>query len=459
MKTNRKPKRPVIKTHGGGRAVHINAEQQLARSVMACMLWEDGFYEDGQSIASRIVDHTHACSADKAMEIAIRARTQGKLRHVPLLVMRELARHADKPLIGDALAQVIQRADEITEFVALYWRDGKQPLSAQVKKGLAMALGKFDEYQLAKYDRANAAVRLRDVLFLTKAKPQTQEQAVLWRKLANNQLTAPDTWEVNLSAGKDKKATFTRLLEEGKLGYLALLRNLRLMHENGVSHKLIRKALIDGKGKDRVLPFRFVAAANAAPRFEAEIDDAMLSMLNSQTKLPGKTILIVDVSGSMYGPRVSRNSDMDRARAACALAAIAREVCEEPVIYATAGSDMRRTHKTALVPARRGLALVDAIFKMCQPLGGGGIFLKQVMDFVYEEEQEADRVIVITDEQDCSGGGADAPDKANLFAPRNYMINVAQDQNGIGYRKWVHIDGFSEAVMAYIQEVERQQLV
>jgi 60 kDa SS-A/Ro ribonucleoprotein len=57
------------------------------------------------------------------------------------LVVREMARAsaAHKALVADTLFTVIQRPDEITEFLAIYWKDGKQPLSAQVKKGLARA--------------------------------------------------------------------------------------------------------------------------------------------------------------------------------------------------------------------------------------------------------------------------------------------------------------------------------
>lgn len=35
------------------------------------------------------------------------------------------------------------------------------------------------------------------------------------------------------------------------------------------------------------------------------------------------------------------------------------------------------------------------------------------------------------------------------------MINVASARNGVGYGKWVHIDGWSEAVVEYIREAER----
>ena len=101
--------------------------------------------------------------------------------------------------MAETLARVIQRADELAEFVAIYWAQGREPLSAQVKKGLAAAFPKFDEYALAKYDRAGA-VRLRDVLFLCTRVRVDEAQAALWKRLAENELATPDTWEVALSA-------------------------------------------------------------------------------------------------------------------------------------------------------------------------------------------------------------------------------------------------------------------
>src|ERR1035437_3729598 len=206
-------------------------------------------------------------------------------------------------LVAETLARVIQRADELSEFVAIYWAGGRQPLSAQVKKGLAGTFGKFDEYALAKYDRAGA-VRLRDVLFLSHAHPVDEAQAALWKRLAENELATPDTWEVALSAagrgeGDSKREVWERLLAERKLGALALLRNLRNLHTAGVSEELVVGALAALK-TDRVLPFRFLAAARSAPQWEEALEAAVFRALEGRkAKLAGQTVLLVDVSGSM----------------------------------------------------------------------------------------------------------------------------------------------------------------
>jgi hypothetical protein len=234
--------------------------------------------------------------------------------------MARLATH--RAQVADTLSRVIQRADELSEFVAIYWAEGRQPLSAQVKKGLAAAFCKFAEYALAKYDRAGA-VRLRDVLFLSHARSLDEAQAAVWKRLAANELSTPDTWEVALSAtgraegadGSNKREAWERLLAERKLGALALLRNLRNFQAAGVDEKLVGSALATIR-TDRVLPFRFLAAARVAPQWEEILEAAMFRALEGRVaRLPSHTVLLVDVSGSME-VALSHRSEMRRTDAA-----------------------------------------------------------------------------------------------------------------------------------------------
>ena len=400
---------------------------------MSCMLWENEFYEDGTSIADRIVRLIPLVKPQVVAQMAIDARSKMKLRHVPLLIVREMARLPEhKAFVAHTLASVIQRPDEMTEFLAIYWQDGKEKLSAQVKKGIARAFVKFNEYSLAKYNR-NGSIKLRDVLFLCHAKPINEEQAALFKKLINNELQTPDTWETNLSAGKDKKETWIRLINEQKLGALALLRNLRNMIEAGLPTAIISKVLSEMK-TDRVLPFRFIAAAKHAVSIEQYIEPAMLKCIENQTKLTGKTVLLVDVSGSM-DDKISSKSDLDRIDAACGLAILLREICEEITI-------LTFSNAIAQVPSRRGFALRDAIIRSQIHAGthmGGAVHFAN-------NNTKYDRLIVITDEQ--SNDSVPAP------TGKGYVINVASAKNGIGYGHWMHIDGWSEAVIDYIKAFE-----
>jgi hypothetical protein len=354
--------------------------------------------------------------------------------------LRELARRKGTgPIVEKALGHVIQRADELAEFLAIYWSEKRQPLAAGVKRGLAAAFGKFDEYRLAKYDRA-AKIKLRDVLFLVHAKPKDDSQAALWKRLVDGELAIPDTWEVELSAGKDKKETFERLLRQGKIGGLAVLRNLRNMQQAGVDEALIRARL--DQGIARALPFRFVTAAGYAPNLEDALEVAMLKGTEDLPQLPGKTGLLVDVSGSM-DESIARKSEATRIDAAAGLAILLREKAER-VVFATF------SNQVAVIPPRRGFALRDAI-KASQP--HQGTYLRRALQLLRDDAQatgwsDLDRVIVITDEQSHDG-------ILPAFTERAYVVNIAPYKHGVSYRDgWAHIDGWSEHVIDYIRESE-----
>jgi len=427
------------RTHERAPAAVLTPEQSLRRSVLACMLWEDEFYESGATIASRLRELVPQVAPATVAALAIEARSAMKLRHVPLLLVREMARHAThRSLVSETLASVIQRADELSEFVALYWADGKQPLSGQVKKGLAAAFPRFDEYALAKYDRATV-VRLRDVLFLSHAKPRDAEQAAVWKRLVDGELATPDTWEVALSAtsanGATKRDTWERLLTEHKLGALALLRNLRNLKDAAVPEHLVVNALA-AMNAERVLPFRFLAAARHAPQWEEALEAAMFRAVSEGKRLTGHTVLMVDVSGSMIAP-LSRRSEMNRVDAAYGLAVLLREIAEKVSIFTFSNS-------AKLVPPRRGFALRDAM-EASQPHQATN--LGASLDAVHKEVPHYGRLIVITDEQ--------SHDRVSTPRNRGYVINVASAKNGVGYGSWTHIDGWSESVIDYIRELER----
>ncbi|KWA35771.1 TROVE domain-containing protein [Burkholderia territorii] len=459
MKINSNASTPKVYTHEGAPAsLHVKPIQQLRRTVMACLLWESNFYESGESIAERIKTLVAQCDLEDVAKLAVEAREDMKLRHAPLLLVREMARRKNTgAIVGKTLTRVIQRADEIAEFLAIYWQDGKCPVSKQVKLGLAGAFRKFDAYQFAKYDRGTT-VKLRDALFLSHARPKDSERHYtkaeraeerrlnatpklsrderLYRQIADRTLDTPDTWEVALSGGAEKRETFERLLGENKLGYLALLRNLRNMADSGVNVELVKQRLTEGAPRSNALPFRFVAAARAVKQWEPMIDAAMMEAMRSFAPMGGRTNVLVDVSGSMDAP-LSLKSDLSRLDAAAALAVLVRGICPETRVFTFSGQIVE-------VPPRYGMGLIDAIV-LSQP--HGGTYLGAAVRAA--NTIPADRLIVITDEQSY--------DPVGNPTARGYMINVASHQNGVGYGSWTKIDGFSEAVVKFIQTLEAEQ--
>lgn len=418
----------------GTQVTPINAERQLKRVTLAAMLWENQFYLDGKSHAELIKDLVAKVQPAKVELLAQEARTKFKLRHVPLLLARELARHGK--LQAQALTNVIQRPDEMSEFLSIYWQEGKSAVSNQVKKGLAACFNKFNEYQLAKWNKNSAAIKLRDVMFLSHPKPQSAEQAALFKRIAEDSMVTPDTWETQLSSGADKCGTFTRLMTEKKLGALAFLRNLRNMRDSGVADSLIRQ-YAQTVDVSRVLPFRYIAAARIVPQYEDMLEAMMFRSLETHQKIPGKTVLVIDVSGSMFGAKISSKSDLDRFDAAAALAILCREVCEQVEIYSFSENAVR-------VAPRRGFALREAISKSQHH---GGTRLGRAIETI-NANGSYDRCIVFTDEQSY--------DRPEAPTSKGYVVNVASYQNGVNHQSWTEINGFSEAVVDYIQALEQE---
>lgn len=434
-KINTKPENRK-RTHEGAPAFpHLKPIQQLRRSVLSCLLWEKEFYEDGESIADRITNTAKQCAPGDVASLAIEAREQFNLRHAPLLLLESLTHiGSGSRLVGDTIERVIQRADEPGELLAILKARGMgRTVPKQVKIGLSRALKKFDEYQLAKYDRA-AQYRLRDVMFLTHPKPNGNGETERLKRLAEQELQTPDTWEVALSGGADKKETFERLLREQKLGYLALLRNLRNMVEAGVDEELVRAAILARKGAKRILPFRYMAAVAAAPMYARELDKAMLASIAELEPLGGRTIVAVDTSGSMTS-NLSAKSMLRRVDAAATLASMINGNVRL-LSFATNVEEL---------PFYRGLAGIQTLHGAIGRVGHGtdiGLAMHRANSLPHE------RLILVTDEQSHTR----VPDPMAKYA---YVINVASYQNGVGYGKWTHIDGFSESVIRFIAESER----
>ncbi len=221
-----------MKTYEGAPALPgLSPLKELRRAVLSCLLWEDMFYADGESIADRITTLAAKVSIEDLSALAIEARTDHNLRHAPLLLLDALTRRAAEinaspvtrrytrlgsSLIADTIAATIQRPDELCELLAIYWRKGKHPISSQLRKGLAKALPKFSEYSLAKYDRDDK-VKLRDVLRIARPTPKDEAQSQLWKRVVTRTLQTPDTWEVILSgakaAGLSKKEAWEKCID------------------------------------------------------------------------------------------------------------------------------------------------------------------------------------------------------------------------------------------------------
>lgn len=415
-----------IYTHEGGKGKKVSYYEQLKRSVMSCMLWESSFYEGGESIADRI---KHLCAKvpdEQVKELAVKAKYEMGIRHTPLWMCVSAGIY-EKGFIK----KLIRRPDDMLELLSLYWLDGRKPIPKQMKLAFSEKLNEFDKYQLSKYRGLSKSIKLRDIIRLMHPKPVSKERSDIFQSIVDGSISSPDTWESALMKGEDKKQTFERLIAGGKIGSFALLRNLRNMKDSGVSN--IRKGLLDMRC-NKILPFQFMKSAEYAPEYEDVIEEKMLQSISGFEKLKGKTIILVDVSASMSWA-LSNSSQINRADAAGGVAIMARELCEECRVLAF-GQNVYD------IPNRRGFALSSLL----KPKNEGtylGAAIKAINEKLYY-----DRIIVITDEQ-----SADIiPDPK----AKGYMINVSCEKNGVGYYKWMHIDGWSPSVINYILEIENE---
>lgn len=474
MKTNVKKTNPNAY---GNQTRELTAYEKLQRSAINCLLWEDTFYEDGESIADRIKKYMKQVTPEQARSVLKEAKVDNKLRHMPLFLLVNMAKNGY--LTAEDVANTITRVDDMSELLSLYWSTdwkdstgntvkNKHTVPKSIVKGIQKALPKFDEYQLAKYRGDRYDVSLKTVIKMTHPKPENAEMEALWGRAINGNLATPDTWEVGLTnchTPAEKKEFWTRMLTEktekgfNKLGALALIRNLRNMQSVNVDEDNIRSAL-GSASMSKILPFQLVTAARYAPQLEDVLETKLLESIDSMEKLEGDTVVLLDTSGSMRSP-LSGKGETTCQDVAASMGAIIRGVCNKSIIY-TFQEDIQ------VVPSgRKGFALIDCVRRA--PSGGTSV-IDCTNDAVrlYKESHNGKypaRVIVVTDEQTnsdgtgCSWRRGTTVKLDNLPSNCNgYIINVGTYENGVGYNNscnYVHINGWSENVLKYISAYEK----
>jgi len=322
-----------VLNHENAVAFSMTPESELYATVVTSSL-ANTFYEGADERVERIGKLISKSNPEFVAKLAVYARTEMNMRSVPLVLAVELAkRTSGNALVSKTVKGVVKRADEITELLAYYqmtnMRSGAKKLnklSKQVQKGLAHSFNTFDEYQFAKYDRSGA-VKLKDALFLVHPKAKDENQQALFNKIASGTLSTPYTWETELSGvgqrdfdGKKAKLsamkqTWEELIDSGRLGYMAALRNMSNMLLYDVSDEHIRKVcdlLSDAKAvaNSKQLPFRYLSAYRELAGNSTNKSIMLCKALEAAvTQTAGNikgfdrtasVVIACDVSGSMY---------------------------------------------------------------------------------------------------------------------------------------------------------------
>lgn len=317
--------------HEGATAYTLTPELELY-SLAATSLLSDKFYENANENTKRLQALIKQVRPEFAAKLAVYAREQMHLRSLPLVLAVELGKiHNGDSLVARTVRRVVSRADELAELLGYYAQANNRSsikklgkLSKQIQKGLSDAFNKFDEYQFGKYNR-DGGVKLRDALFIVHPKAKDAAQQTVFDKIATNTLATPDTWEVELSASSDKKSSWERLIEENKLGYMALLRNLRNILEADVSNDHLAKVCeklsnMEEVARSKQFPFRFLSAYRevqdvAKGRSSMVLDALEEAVIAAAQNIRGfdyntKVLIASDVSGSMQTPVSARSKVM-----------------------------------------------------------------------------------------------------------------------------------------------------
>lgn len=260
--------------------------------------------------------------AIKSLEAQLAALRKAKKGTAAVVAqLTELRERHDALTFGNMrqlVADVIQRADQITDLYAyaLQVFGGKNKVPMAIKRGVADAFNKFNEYSFAKYNRAGA-VKLRDVLRIVHPVADTAEKGMIFKKIMEDTLSVPYTWETELSANGQKPAgeklsdkdIWTQLVTSGKVGYMALLRNLRNIHQAGLDSDVLKKYVLDviadpeRVAKSKQLPYDFMEAYKIVKPLDAKLATAVSKAIDASVsnipKMGEKVWLIVDYSGSM----------------------------------------------------------------------------------------------------------------------------------------------------------------
>lgn len=263
----------------------LTPEWELYTTVVNTLGLEGTFYETGNERLRRIRKLVAICDHRFTAKLAVYARQQMNLRTIPIILIVELAAiHRGDSLVSKTVEKCILRADEITELLACYqWhnkRGNLKGVSAQLTKGLRTAFNRFDEYQFAKYSlnfkcrpgskKDKKMVTLRDALFLVHPKAKDEQQQQIFNRIARDELQTPYTWEYKKAELQKRQfrsfkekldaelEMWEEMLDSGRLGYMAIVRNIKRMYELAITDGMVDKVCEQLLDKDRMLKSRIM---------------------------------------------------------------------------------------------------------------------------------------------------------------------------------------------------------
>lgn len=382
---------------GGHAAYSMQPKEKLMSQVLTSFVNEKKYYGDNTDAMKDTARDVIRTDPEFVAKLAVFARREFGMRSVSHMLAAMLAREPEgKPYARRAIRGACARGDDVTEIMACYMSEYGKPLPNQLKEGLSDAVLRLDEYAMAKYSGEGSEVKMRDVLCLCRPKPATDEQSAMFKRCLEGALAVPYTWETELSAHGNGKETWERLIASGKVGYMALLRNLRNIIEAEPGNiEDVWRIIEDPERvrKSRQLPFRFLSAYKSVAgicgsRGLDALETAAAASADAMEKLRGTTVIAVDVSGSM-GTRTSDRSGVRYVEIGSMLGMIANKMCDDSVFYVF-NSGIKKVDVS-----RHAQILREA----SQAVPSGGTDMGQPFAKMLQDGVKADRLIVVSDNE------------------------------------------------------------
>lgn len=458
-------------------ATKHTAMQELCDRVLTSYFGEDRFYESGTTSNSRIsqlIKEVAATNPEFVAKLTILAREKFNLRSTPQALAVELSRqHRGDSLVSTVVERICQRADDMSNILACaiessddlekvrdvksgMLRNSKKKIPNQIKKGLAKAFVKFDEYQLQKHPKS-LAVQPVDVFNLVHPSAESEEQAELWARMKSGNLAIAKTRETAMSeagqraakeAGSDvakkeqlakefKAQGFEEMIMERKMGYLAVIRNIVKFIEVGISAEAHAKAqaFIGNENaceNSKVFPHQIYTAYMEVNRrgttdpfvrkgWLTALSKALYNSVKNVPKLKGNTAILVDRSGSMTSRALSGNSIINCADISCVLGAMAPHYCENSITI-----PFGHTY-TVVDTAEVSTDILADAEKIRQTNVGMSTEADKVIKYFLDNNIKVDNIQIFTD---CQFNGGTS--RSNYSGGANYSRYLAE------YRKSVN---------------------
>ena len=450
----------------GHLAYRMDDRTALAVMAMTSFYGEEKFYGDNTPQLMELAEKL--CREGESLyvaQVAVWARTKGHLRTVSHALMAVVAHACSGKTFVRPAARTIasMRGDDGTEMLAAYTAlyGGNAKLPHALRRGIRDALGQMGAYQIAKYQSKARAWKMRDTLRMVHPVPADAEASEAMHACVAGTLTVPKGWESELSSRGNTAEVWNELLAEHRLGFMAQLRNMRNIMQSGASIDPVLEMLCNGEAvrASRQLPFRFysawrelVAANLATTAITHALDTAMKEACANADRLPGRTAVMIDSSGSM-GMLLSAHSRVSCRDVAAVLGAMTVHISDDAWVchFDTNASTLPLTGESILADVQ----LV--------PYAGGCTNMGAAFDHLAASGFDADRIIVLSDNEVNWGRNTDVIQAQLTYYRKKVGHDVwchAIDLAGYGTQQFIGekvniMGGWSERVLHFLSLAER----